>query len=37
MRFSFDREGNKMISAKAALFMLRNLIHDQDIHRADHS
>jgi nicotinamide-nucleotide amidase len=37
MRFSFDREGNKMISAKAALFMLRNHIHDQDIHRADHS
>lgn len=37
MRFSFDRNGNKMISAKAALFMLRNLIHDQDIHRADHS
>ena len=37
MRFSFDREGNKMISAKTALFMLRNLIHDQDIHRADHS
>jgi PncC family amidohydrolase len=37
MRFSFDRDGNKMISAKAALFMLRNYIHDQDIHRADHS
>ena len=37
MRFSFDREGNKMISAKAALFMLRNHIHDQDIHRTDHS
>ncbi len=37
MRFSFDREGNKMISAKTALFMLRNLIHDQDIHCADHS
>jgi nicotinamide-nucleotide amidase len=37
MRFSFDRNGNKMISAKAALFMLRNHIHDQDIHRADHS
>jgi nicotinamide-nucleotide amidase len=37
MHFSFDREGNKMISAKAALFMLRNLIHDQNIHRADHS
>lgn len=30
-RFSFDRDGNKMISAKAALFMLRNRIHDQDI------
>jgi nicotinamide-nucleotide amidase len=37
MRFFFDRDGNKMISAKTALFMLRNLIHDQDIHRADHS
>jgi len=37
MRFSFDRDGNKMISAKTALFMLRNLIHDQDIHRTDHS
>lgn len=36
-RFSFDRDGNKMISAKAALFMLRNRIHDQDIHRAAHS
>ena len=32
-RFSFDREGNKMVSAKAALFMLRNRINDQDIHR----
>jgi nicotinamide-nucleotide amidase len=37
MRFPFDRDGNKMISAKIALFMLRNLIHDQDIHRTDHS
>lgn len=37
MRFSFDRDGNKMISAKAALFMLRNLINDQDIHRTAHS
>jgi nicotinamide-nucleotide amidase len=37
MRFSFDRDGNKMISAKTALFMLRNHIHDQDIHCADHS
>jgi len=36
-KFSFDREGNKMISAKLALFMLRNLIHDQDIHRDSHS
>lgn len=35
-RFSFDRDGNKMISAKAALFMLRNRIHDQDIHRHRH-
>ncbi len=32
-RFSFDRDGNKMVSAKAAMFMLRNRIHDQDIHR----
>jgi nicotinamide-nucleotide amidase len=37
IHFSFDRDGNKMISAKAALFMLRNHIHDQDIHCADHS
>jgi len=36
-RFSFDRDGNKMISAKAALFMLRNHVHDQDIHRPAHS
>jgi len=36
-QFSFDRDGNKMISAKLALFMLRNLIHDQDIHRDPHS
>ena len=36
-RFSFDREGNKMISAKAALFMLRNRINDQDIHRHSNS
>jgi len=36
-RFSFDREGNKMISAKAALFMLRNRINDQDLRRAAHS
>ncbi len=32
-RFSFDRTGNKMIFAKAALFLLREYIHDQDIHR----
>lgn len=32
-RFSFDREGNKMISAKAALFMLRNRINDKDLRR----
>jgi nicotinamide-nucleotide amidase len=37
MQFSFDRDGNKMISAKAALFMLRNFINDQDIHRTAHS
>jgi len=37
MRFSFDRYGNKMISAKTSLFMLRNLINDQDIHRDSHS
>ncbi len=36
-RFSFDREGNKMISAKSALFMLRNRIHDQDLRRTAHS
>lgn len=29
--FPFDRAGNKMISAKTALFMLRELVHDQDI------
>ncbi|HPC47692.1 MAG TPA: nicotinamide-nucleotide amidohydrolase family protein [Deltaproteobacteria bacterium] len=29
--FTFDRAGNKMVSAKTALFMLRELIHDQDI------
>ncbi len=32
-RFSFGRDGIKMVSAKAAMFMLRNRIHDQDIHR----
>ncbi len=36
-QFSFDRDGNKMISAKIALFMLRNLINDQDIYRDPHS
>lgn len=32
--FPFDRQGNKMIFAKAALFLLREYIHDQDIHRS---
>ncbi len=36
-RFSFDRQGNKMIFAKTALFLLREYIHDQDIYRATHS
>ncbi len=36
-RFSFDRQGNKMIFAKAALFLLREYIHDQDIYRATDS
>jgi nicotinamide-nucleotide amidase len=31
--FRFDRAGNKMISAKRALFMLRAFIHDQGIYR----
>ena len=35
--FSFDRQGNKMIFAKAALFLLRECIHDQDIYRSTHS
>ena len=35
--FSFDRQGNKMIFAKAALFLLREYIHDQDIYRSPHS
>ena len=35
--FSFDRQGNKMIFAKTALFLLREYIHDQDIYRATHS
>ena len=35
--FRFDRKGNKMISAKAALFMLRAFIHDQDLHRPSHT
>lgn len=32
-QFRFDRAGNKMISAKRALFMLRTFIYDQGIHR----
>jgi nicotinamide-nucleotide amidase len=32
-RFSFDRDRNKMIFAKTALFLLRSCIHDSDIHR----
>jgi nicotinamide-nucleotide amidase len=31
--FPFDRERNKMIFAKTALFLLRSCIHDSDIHR----
>lgn len=31
--FSFDRQRNKMIYAKTALFLLRSFIHDTDIHR----
>ena len=31
--FSFDRSGNKMIFAKAALYLLREYIYDQDIYR----
>lgn len=30
--FPFDRQGNKMIFAKTALFLLRECIHDTDIH-----
>ncbi|HQO79949.1 MAG TPA: nicotinamide-nucleotide amidohydrolase family protein [Deltaproteobacteria bacterium] len=30
-RFGFDRQGNKMIFAKTALFLLRTYIHDTDI------
>ncbi len=37
LHFPFDRAGNKMISAKAALFMLRAFIHDQDLYRTAHS
>ncbi len=29
--FAFDRTGNKLVSAKTALFELRNFIHDQDL------
>jgi nicotinamide-nucleotide amidase len=32
-RFPFDRERNKMIFAKTALFLLRSCIYDSDIHR----
>lgn len=32
-RFPFDRDRNKMIFAKTALFLLRSCIHDSDIHR----
>ena len=31
--FGFGREGNKLVSAKAGLNMLRLVIHDQDLHR----
>ena len=30
--FWFDRPGNKLISAKVALYMLRSFIYDKDIH-----
>ncbi len=30
--FPFDRQGNKMIFAKTALFLLREFIHDTDVH-----
>lgn len=32
-RFGFDRQGNKMIFAKTALFVLRTVIHDTDLYR----
>jgi nicotinamide-nucleotide amidase len=32
-QFGFGRSGNKLISAKAGLNMLRLVIHDQDLHR----
>lgn len=32
-QFTFTRAGNKLISAKAALNLLRVTIHDQDLHR----
>ncbi|MGC9324751.1 MAG: nicotinamide-nucleotide amidohydrolase family protein [Desulfomonilia bacterium] len=35
--FRFDRTGNKMLTAKVALFMLRTYIHDQNLHRTAHS
>ncbi|MBN1635131.1 MAG: nicotinamide-nucleotide amidohydrolase family protein [Deltaproteobacteria bacterium] len=33
LRFSFDRAGNKTVSAKASLFMLRSFIYDQGLYR----
>lgn len=30
--FPFQRDGNKLVTAKVALFMLRSLVHDKDIH-----
>lgn len=32
LHFGFGRQANKMLGAKAALFMLRSFIHDKDIH-----
>jgi nicotinamide-nucleotide amidase len=36
-RFKFGRQRNKMITAKASLFMLRTFIYDKDIYRCSHS
>jgi nicotinamide-nucleotide amidase len=33
-QFSFDRQRNKLITAKVALFLLRMYIYDKDIHRS---